>query len=48
VHDVHGKPLIVASAALQARMNSSGIVHAHVSISDEHDHAIAFVILEKA
>lgn len=47
VHDQHGKPSVTVSEALQARMLAAGVGHSHVSISDEQDHAIAFVVLEK-
>jgi holo-[acyl-carrier protein] synthase len=47
-HDTHGKPQLIFSDAMQARLDAVGITHSHLSISDEHDHAIAFVILEKA
>ena len=46
-HDQHGKPSVAVSEALQTRLSAAGICRSHVSISDEQDHAIAFVVLEK-
>ena len=46
IHDTKGKPLLAVSAALQARLNDAGVNRTHISISDEQDHAIAFVVLE--
>jgi holo-[acyl-carrier protein] synthase len=46
-HDDKGKPIIVVSAALQQRLSDNNIGSTHVSISDEVEHAIAFVVLEK-
>jgi phosphopantetheinyl transferase (holo-ACP synthase) len=34
------------SPALQIRLDAAGINRTHISISDEQDHAIAFVVLE--
>jgi holo-[acyl-carrier protein] synthase len=45
-HDTNGKPLIAVSPALQIRLDAAGINRTHISISDEQDHAIAFVVLE--
>lgn len=45
-HDTKGKPLLAVSAPLQARLNEAGVNNTHISISDEQDHAIAFVVLE--
>jgi holo-[acyl-carrier protein] synthase len=45
-HDTNGKPLIAVSPALQLHLDAAGVSRAHLSISDEHDHAIAFVVLE--
>jgi holo-[acyl-carrier protein] synthase len=45
-HDKHGKPVIEPHPDLQRRMGELGIVGSHVSIADERDNAIAFVILE--
>lgn len=45
-HDARGKPLIATSHALTERLNQHTISSSHVSISDELEHAIAFIILE--
>ena len=45
-HDQRGKPIINSSAPLLARLAKSDIKNSHISISDESEHAIAFVILE--
>jgi holo-[acyl-carrier protein] synthase len=45
-HDELGKPSFSYSPALAAHFAERGI-KAHLSISDEHDYAVAFVILEK-
>lgn len=47
-HDERGKPVIDAHPELQRRMGELGIVGSHVSITDEQDTAVAFVILEGA
>ena len=44
-HDELGKPLFVFSSTLAARFAERGLA-AHLSISDEQDYAVAFVILE--
>ena len=46
LHDELGKPSFTYSPALAAHFAERGI-SAHLSISDEHDYAVAFVILEK-
>ena len=46
-HDAHGKPLIAPSDTLAAKFLQEKIVAAHISISDEADHALAFVVLER-
>ncbi len=43
---VSGKPLLLFSAPLEELMRQRGIVHAHVSLTDELTLASAFVILE--
>jgi holo-[acyl-carrier protein] synthase len=45
-HDTRGKPIINSSAQLVARLAKSEIKNSHISISDESEHAIAFVVLE--
>ena len=47
-HDTRGKPIIDAHPDLQRRMGELGIVTSHVSITDEQDTAVAFVVLEQA
>ena len=46
-HDARGKPLIAPSAVLSQKFTQENIVAAHISLSDENDHALAFVVLEK-
>ncbi|MGH8807954.1 MAG: holo-ACP synthase, partial [Noviherbaspirillum sp.] len=41
-----GKPAVVASGALKEFMEQNGLT-AQVSITDEADYAVAFVIVEK-
>jgi holo-[acyl-carrier protein] synthase len=45
-HDELGKPSFSYSATLAAHFAARGLT-AHLSISDEQDYAVAFVILEK-
>lgn len=45
-HDTRGKPVIAPSATLAEKFASEKIVAAHISISDEDEHALAFVVLE--
>lgn len=45
-HDELGKPAFAYSPELAAHLAARGLV-AHLSISDEQDYAVAFVILEK-
>lgn len=45
-HDELGKPVFVFGQALDAFLRQRGVVRHHLSISDEHEHAVAFVILE--
>ncbi len=45
-HDELGKPVFAYSPALAAHFAARGLA-AHLSISDEQDYAVAFVILEK-
>ncbi|MBI2307559.1 MAG: holo-ACP synthase [Rhodocyclales bacterium] len=46
-HDALGKPLLRFSGELAALMQAKGLA-AHLSISDERDYAVAFVILEQS
>jgi holo-[acyl-carrier protein] synthase len=46
-HDARGKPIFKLSDPLAARAQQLGIRDSHISLSDESEHALAFVILEK-
>ena len=46
-HDVRGKPCILPSAALAARLKSLHLSDSHVSLADEAESSNAFVIIEK-
>lgn len=48
VREASGRPVMIYSETLQQRLDALGIVAAHVSISDEHEFALASVVLEKA
>ncbi len=45
-NDALGKPMLVLSDTLEKRVQSLGVKHCHVTLSDEQDYAVAFVILE--
>lgn len=45
-HDDQGKPVFEFAAELAAHFARLGVSRHHLSISDEHDMAVAFVILE--
>lgn len=45
-HDHRGKPLIATSESLAHKLRGAGVGFAHLSISDEADHALAFVVIE--
>ena len=45
-HDNLGKPIFVFDAKLAAYLRQLGITHHHLSISDERELVIAFVVLE--
>lgn len=47
-NDALGKPELAFSTRMDARLRSHGIAVAHLSLSDERDYAIAFVVLERA
>ena len=47
-HDPLGKPQIVTSDALQKVLAMKQIVHSHISITDETEQAMAFVVIEKS
>jgi holo-[acyl-carrier protein] synthase len=44
--DAFGKPAFAFDAAVEQWLRQRSIKHAHVSLSDEREHAIAFVVLE--
>jgi holo-[acyl-carrier protein] synthase len=46
-HDELGKPLLVFADALANYVAHLGVTQWHLSISDEKDAAVAFVVLEK-
>jgi holo-[acyl-carrier protein] synthase len=46
VHDDLGKPVLDFQPPLQALLDQRGIRHQHLSISDEKELAVAFVVLE--
>jgi holo-[acyl-carrier protein] synthase len=46
-HDVQGKPMLVFGQDLQDFLLQRGVVRSHVSITDEREHALAFVVLER-
>lgn len=45
-HDGLGKPTLQFAPELETYLNTRGVTGQHLSISDEHEHAVAFVILE--
>lgn len=45
-HDELGKPILVLAEELQAFLLSKNITKTHISISDEKNLAVAFVVLE--
>lgn len=47
-HDALGKPLLQTSNALQEKLHAKNISHTHLSITDEAEHALAFVVIEKS
>ena len=44
-HHKSGAPALVFSGHARARADALGVVQPHVSISDERDYAVAFVVL---
>jgi holo-[acyl-carrier protein] synthase len=46
-HDSLGKPMLQFSESLNENFRKHGIGSAHLSLSDEKEYALAFVILEK-
>ncbi len=45
-NDTLGKPVLVLSERLELRLRLQGVKPGHVSLSDEQDYALAFVIFE--
>lgn len=45
VNDAKGKPVVEWSSKGQAFIQSLRVKHAHISLSDEQDYALAFVVL---
>jgi holo-[acyl-carrier protein] synthase len=41
-----GKPLIVPSTEMARHLETLGVTRAHISLTDDHDVAMAFVVLE--
>lgn len=46
-HDALGRPVLAYAAGLEAWVRQQGIGVAHLSLSDEREYAVAFVVLEK-
>ncbi len=46
LNDARGRPVAVARNALERHLEENGLV-AHVSLSDERDSALAFVMIER-
>ena len=47
LHDELGKPLLTFDDVLASYVENFGVVRQHLSISDEKDVAVAFVVLEQ-
>lgn len=45
-HDESGRPLFALSDAVRRHLSDRGVTRTHLTISDEHDYAVAFVIFE--
>lgn len=45
-HDELGKPLLLFTDAALVQAQTLGVMSSHLSISDEREHAVAFVVLE--
>jgi holo-[acyl-carrier protein] synthase len=45
-HDALGKPMLLFDKVLRTHMAQLGITHHHLSISDERNMIVAFVVLE--
>jgi holo-[acyl-carrier protein] synthase len=46
-HDTQGKPAFQFTPELEAHLLTLGVARHHLSLSDEHEHALAFVVLEE-
>jgi holo-[acyl-carrier protein] synthase len=46
-NDQLGRPVLTFSQHLQSKLDAAGVVAAHVSLTDEVEHALAFVVLER-
>lgn len=47
VNDASGRPRMEFGPLLAELMRARGVVRSHISLSDEHEHALAYVVLEK-
>jgi holo-[acyl-carrier protein] synthase len=45
-HDAHGKPILEFAPAVAALMDERGL-RAHISLSDEEEMAVSFVVIEQ-
>lgn len=45
-HDALGKPILICAEPLAAQLDARGLC-AHVSVSDEAEYALAFVVIER-
>ena len=46
-HEPAGRPVLLFYGKTQQRIEQAGIISSHISISDEQDYVIAFVVMEK-
>jgi holo-[acyl-carrier protein] synthase len=46
-HDALGKPVFLFSDALAAWLAQHGLTRFHLSLADEREHALAFVVIEQ-
>lgn len=44
--DAKGKPLVIPNGVMKEHLQSLGVTHAHVSLTDDVGVAVAFVVLE--
>jgi holo-[acyl-carrier protein] synthase len=47
-HDAAGRPILELTGAAAEHCARRGIVAWHISLADEHEHAVAMVVLERA